>query len=146
MKVILLKTVPKLGKKDDIVEVSEGYAANALFPKRLAIVATPAAVDALATRKQQKVAEKDIQDNLLERFIETLIENPISINVKTNKQGGLFSSIDERGIAKELLAKYNMKIDPKMLEIESGVIKQAGTFVVRVKGYNSFSVEVVAVK
>lgn len=146
MKVILLKAVPKLGKKDDIVEVSEGYAANALFPKHLAIVATAAAINALNTRKQQKVAEKDVQDNLLERFIETLNESPLTITVKTNKQGGLFSSIDERDISKQLFAKYNMKIDPKILEIESGVIKQSGTFVVQVKGHNSFNVEVVAVK
>lgn len=147
MKVILLKSVPKVGKKDDIVEVNEGYAVNALFPKRFAVPATPAAVDALKTRQKQKVAEKDIQNNLLDRFIEQLSENPLVIHVSTNKQGGLFSSIDEKDIAKELQKQRSVSIEAKKLEIDGGVIKQTGVFSVLVKEQKkTFAVHIVAGK
>lgn len=147
MKVILLKSIPKLGKKDDIVEVSEGYAANALFPKRFAVVATQAAIDALHTRQNQKVAEKTIQANLLDKFIETLLETPLEIKAKMNAKGGLFSGIDEKDISKELLAQHNIELDPKMIVVEGGVIRQSGTINVSIKGHTgTFIVNVIGVK
>lgn len=145
MKVILLKSVPKLGKKDDIVEVNLGYANNALFPQRLAVPATDAAVHAAKTRAQHKVVEKEIQHNLLDRAIGELEGKSLVITVKTNEKGNLFSKIDTADIAKELLAQYRVSIDAKLMSIDTDPIKQTGQYTVSVKdGHyeSSFSLEV----
>ena len=132
MKVILLKTVPKLGKKDDVVEVSTGYAENALFPKKLAIIATDAAVAGVKTRAQHKVAEKDIQHNLLDRAIGQLEGRALIYKTKTNEKGNLFSKVDASDISAELLNQHRISVDAKLMTIDGTPIKQVGTYTVTV--------------
>ncbi len=132
MKVILLKNIPKLGKKDDIIEVNQGYANNALFPKKLAVVATPAVIDALRVRQQQKVAEKDIQHNLLDRAIAELQNLKVQIAVPVNEKGNLFSKIDEKDISKIIKDEYDILMDSKYLKVQGGAIKSLGIYKVDV--------------
>lgn len=140
MKVILLKNIPKLGKKDDIIEVNEGYANNALFPQRLAVPATNSAISALEVRKQQKVAEKEIQHHLLDRAIEDLQNMNISISVPVNDKGNLFSKIDEKDISEIIKKEKDIYLDVKYLNIENGPIKSVGTYKIKVSDgdYTSF--------
>ena len=132
MKVILLKSVPKLGKPNDILDVPDGYANNALFPKKLAIIATPAAIAALKQRQQAKETEKEIQHNLLDRAIATITAEGTSLTYKTkaNDKGSLFSRITAEDISKALLAQHRITIDAKHLDIDD--IKQLGTYTVKV--------------
>lgn len=132
MKVILLKTVPKLGKTNDIIDVPDGYALNALFPKKLAVVATPAAIAALNQRTQAKITEKEIQHNLLDRAIAAITENgtELTYKAKANDKGSLFSRVSPADISKALLAQYRISIDVKHMTIED--IKQTGTYTVKV--------------
>ena len=133
MKVILLKTVPKVGKTSDIVEVSEGYARNALFAKKLAIPATPQAVAALARTQQNKIAEKKIQHELLDKSIESLEGKTLVYKTKKNEKGSLFSKVTELDISKALLDQHRISIDPKLMTLKDGHIKQTGSYVVQVK-------------
>ncbi|HEY0980037.1 MAG TPA: 50S ribosomal protein L9 [Candidatus Paceibacterota bacterium] len=146
MKVILLKNVPKLGKKDDVVEVNQGYAANALFPSKLAMPATDVAIANSKARTQHKVAEKEIQHNLLDRAIGELEGKALVYKAKANEKGSLFSKVDVADISAELLKQYRIAVDAKLMKLEGAPIKQAGTYVVEVvdgKYKSSFSVDII---
>lgn len=127
MKVILLKSVPKIGKKDDIVDVSDGFAANALFPKGLATPATTASIAKRDRAIQNTAATQDIRQNLLARSIEELKEKTVTMPAKANEQGKLFSKIDAKAIADFLLKEHRVSIDPKSIEIPGEHIKQTGS-------------------
>jgi len=145
MKVILLKSIPKVGKKDDVVEVSTGYAENALFPKKLAIIATDAAVAGVKTRAQHKVAEKEIQHNLLDRAIGMLEGKALIYKAKVNEKGSLFSKVDSADISAELLKQFRISIDASLMKIDGAPIKQSGTYTVTItegKYTSQFSVEI----
>jgi large subunit ribosomal protein L9 len=139
MKVILLKLVPKLGKKDDIVTVPDGYAQNELFPKKLAVVATDQAVANLKRLQQHKIAEKNIQHELLDRAIESLEGQTLVYAAKKNEKGSLFSKVTELDISKVLMNQHRISIDPKLMTLKDGQIKQVGEYTVEVKdgGYKS---------
>lgn len=132
MKVILIKSVPKLGKTNDIVEVPDGYAANALFPQKLAIPATQAAITAVQQKAQNKVAQKEIQHNLLDRAIASLEGKALVYKVKANKQGSLFKKVDAKDIAKELANQYRISVDPARITIPGGAIKHTGSYTLEI--------------
>lgn len=145
MKVLLLKNVLKVGKKDDVIEVSQGYATNALFPQKLAVIATDANIAAVKIRAQHKVAEKEIQHNLLDRAIGELQGKALVYTVKVNEKGSLFSKIDVQDISNELLKQYRVSIDPSLMTLETNQIKQAGLYSVCVqdgKYQSTFSLEI----
>lgn len=145
MKVILLKSVPKVGKTNDIVEVSEGYARNALFAKKLAVPATAQAIAEVQRKAQNKITEKKIQHDLLDRAIESLDGRRLVYKVKANEKGSLFSKVSEADISKALLDTQRISIDPSLLKIEGGQIKQVGEYTVGIidEGYaSSFIVSV----
>jgi large subunit ribosomal protein L9 len=145
MKVILLKSIPKLGKKDDIVEVSEGYARNALFGKKLAVPATEQAVAAVQRTRQNKITEKKIQHELLDKSIQSLDGQTLVYIAKANEKGSLFSKISEVDISKVLMDQHRISIDPDLMTIEGAAIKQVGSYTVSVKDgdyKSSFTVQV----
>lgn len=133
MKVILLKSVPKVGKTNDVVEVSEGYARNALFAKKLAIPATPQAIAAVQRTQQNKITQKNIQHELLDKSIASLNEQTLVYETKKNEKGSLFSKVTELDISKALFEQHRISIDPKLLTLKDGHIKQTGSYVVQVK-------------
>ena len=131
MKVILLKSVSKVGKTGDIVEVSDGYAANALFPNKKAIPATAKNLESLNRKKQSDEDLKALQHGLLEQAILALPDTTIEINVRANEKGHLFSKIDENNIVEELL-KHRISISAKNIILKEA-IKELGTYQVAVK-------------
>ncbi len=132
MKVILLQSIPKLGKKDDIVTVPDGYAQNALFPKKLAIVATDQSVAALQRTQQNKITEKKIQHELLDKAIEGLEGKSLVYKTKVSEKGSLFSKITEQDISKALFDQHRISIDARLMTIKGTPIKQTGTYAVSV--------------
>jgi len=133
MKVILLKSVPKVGKKDEIVTVPDGYAQNALLPKKLAIIATDQAIAALQRTQQNKITEKKIQHELLDKSIESLAGKALAYKTKKNEKGSLFSKVTENDISKALMDQHRISIDPGLMTIREGHIKQIGTYTVEIK-------------
>ena len=133
MKVILLKGVPKVGKPDDIVEVNEGYARNALFPRKLAIPATEKAIADLAKKKESRIAEQKMQRTLLDKAIETIQNAQMTYQAPANEKGVLFSKVTSKDIARYLLTKHRVSIDPRCITIPDGAIKHIGEYDLKIQ-------------
>lgn len=132
MKVILLQDDKTLGKKGDVVNAKEGYARNFLFPKKVAIEATPANMKVL--ENQKKAQEQKEQEALDEakKLEEELAKITIVIKTKTGENGKLFGSITTKEIAELLKDNHNIDIDKRKLELEDS-IKAVGNYIAKVK-------------
>lgn len=132
MKVILLKDVSKIGKKNDIKDVSEGYATNLLFPKKLALIATKENVDKVNRMKSQAEAEKKVLEDLLIKNIDSVSENLITIKSKANEKGHLFAGISKEDLVKEIENETRISIDPDWIMLDKP-IREVGSHTVEVK-------------
>ncbi|MCC6199065.1 50S ribosomal protein L9 [Candidatus Nomurabacteria bacterium] len=133
MKVILLQAIPKVGKKEDVVEVNEGYARNALFPRRLAIPATETALAELIKKQSSRAADKAVRRSLLDSAINELNEQTLALEVPANEKGTLFSKIDALTIADFLIGTHRLSIDPSCIHLPEGGIKTTGEYHILIK-------------
>lgn len=132
MKLILQQEVKKLGKKGDIIEVSEGYARNFLLPQKLAIPATNSNVNVV---KQQKAAEERKQQRVLDEakvMAAQMAKIEVTVSVKTGEGGKLFGSVTSKDIADAIQAQHNIEIDKRKIELKDA-IKSLGTYPVTIK-------------
>lgn len=132
MKVILLEDVKSLGKKGEIVNVSDGYARNMLLPKKLGLEATTKNLNDL--KLQQKNAEKVAQELLdaARAFAKELEEKEVILTLKTGEGGKLFGSVSTKEIAEAAKAQLNLELDKKKLVLPTP-IKSLGVTQVPVK-------------
>lgn len=132
MKVILLEDVKSLGKKDDIVEVKEGYARNFLFTKNLGVPADSKNLNDVKLRKARdaKIAAEKLAD--ARELAEKLEQNSLICRVKAGKDGKVFGSVSSKEIAAEMKKQNGLDIDKKKLVIEEP-IKNLGTYKIKVK-------------
>ena len=138
MKVILLKDVKGLGKEGDLVNSKDGYARNFLFPKDLAIEATPGNLKKWEDKNRQleeKKKEEIKEANLLKEKIENLT---VDIKAKGGSAGKLFGSITSQDIATALNAQHKIDIDKRKIELKDN-IKTTGLKEVDVKLYPEIS-------
>ena len=134
MKVILLKDVKGLGKKDEVVNAKDGHARNYLLPKGIAIEATPENLNNLKEKrsKDQKKHEEEYSEALkLKEKIEGIT---VKIKGKAGENGKLFGSITTKDIADELKKQHNVKVDKKKIVLNEN-IKSLGTTIVDIKIY-----------
>ena len=113
MKVILLQDVKKVGKKDQTVEVSDGYAMNFLFPRKLAVQLTSKSKEILGTQQENaRLAEQAAKEEALKisKKLETIT---LEFKVKTGKDGRVFGSISYKQIEQALAAKHGIAIDKR---------------------------------
>ncbi len=120
MKVILLQQIPKVGKKGEVVEVSDGFAANALFPAKKAIAATAKNLDALNRKNASVEDKKALEHGLLEAAIKGLPNMTLTIPMKANDKGHLFSKVDAGAIV-DALAKHRISISPKNVVLKESI-------------------------
>ena len=113
MKVILLQNVNKVGKKDQIVEVSIGYANNFLFPRKLAVAYTPKSVEILDEQKANEAKRQAELKAEAEKLKATLANIVLDFKVKTGKDGKMFGSISTKQVCEQLKSKYNIDLDKK---------------------------------
>lgn len=132
MKVILLEDVKKLGKKDEIIEVSSGYARNFLIPNKKAIVADNVNLNKLEGKKSKESHLKELSLEYAKDIKEIIEKEVLVIYAKKGKDDRLFGTITNSEIAKELKKKYNVDIDRKKIIVENA-IKMVGEYVVTVK-------------
>ena len=138
MKVILKADVKGLGKKGDIINTSDGYARNYLFPKGVATEATEGNLktqEAFKAKEAKKKAEEADRARELAKRISSL---SITISVKTGENGKLFGSITSKDIAEELKLQHGIDIDKKKFALDEA-IKTAGEYSVEVKVYPEIS-------
>lgn len=140
MKVILLQDVPKVGKKDQVLEVKEGYARNFLFTKKLAVEATPANMKEL--QRQEKIRADKAAEQKAEAVAlgEKLKETTVTMQVKCGAGGKLFGAVTNKEIAEQLEKSTGIKIDKRKINLEEN-IKTLGTYRPLVKLHPDVHVE-----
>ncbi|MBE5787804.1 MAG: 50S ribosomal protein L9 [Clostridiales bacterium] len=138
MKVILLADVKGTGKKQDIVNVSDGYARNFLFPKKLAMEATPGAAKEIE-RKQAAERQREMERRAAaEKKAASLRGKVITVVAKCGAQGRLYGSITGQEIAAALQAQHGVEVDKRKIDL-SEAIRTVGETEVVVKLYPEVS-------
>jgi large subunit ribosomal protein L9 len=131
MKVIFLHDVPRQGKKYEVKEVSDGFVKNFLFPRKLVEVATDKALARLELTKKSLVAEREIQDDLLEKNFHDINGVTLTMKEKANEQGHLFAGIHKEEIAKALAEASRLSVKPEMIMLEEP-IREIGEFSINI--------------
>ena len=134
MKVVLNKDIKGIGKKLQIVEVSEGYARNYLLPRKLANIADNKAISEAKTKNDAASFRKEQEIEQANKLKEKLEKSYIKFKHKIGNNGKLFGSITEKDVAEEINNVYNIKIDKKKISIDIP-IKELGSYVANVKLY-----------
>lgn len=141
MKVILNADVKGKGKKGQLVEVSDGYARNFLFPKNLAVEASNNNLN-LKKQNDESVARKiALEKQAANEIASKLKECPIEIKEKAGVGGKLFGSVTTKDISSELKKQHGIEIDKHKITLDDG-IKQFGTFIAKAKLYPEISGEI----
>ncbi len=121
MKIILLRDVPKVGKKYEVKDIPDGYARNALIPKGLVKEATQSALAELERTKKNIIIEHEVQDTLLEKSLADLKKVTLLMEGKGNDEGHLFASIHAEDISKALEKRHFIVIDPEYIKLEKPI-------------------------
>ena len=140
MKVILLQDVKKMGKKGDVIEASDGYARNYLFPRKLAEEATANALHelhVLNAKKENERKKKLAELEAAQKLAAELKGKEVTINAKAGDNGRLFGAITNKDVAEAINSEFNLSIDKKKVVVNT--IKVAGTYEVEVKLYPEVS-------
>lgn len=125
MKVILLQDVKKLGKKDQTIEVSDGYAVNFLFPRHLAVQVTKKSVEVLANQQEEaRVNEAKAKANAqeLSKFLDKIT---LIFKVKTGREGKLFGAISLKQVCEDLERNHHINIDKRKF-LDKGPLDELG--------------------
>ncbi len=133
MKIILLKDIPKVGQRNDVKEVKDGFALNMLIPRGLAKQATPEAVKNLEKIKAQ--VDQKMAENTAALSAKISSLDQIEIKVKANEKGHLFAGVGKEEIAKEFdIPAENILLDSPIKEIGEYEVKvQAGNQTKKIK-------------
>ena len=134
MKVILLQDVKSLGKKDEIVNVKDGYARNYLFPRELAVEATQGRVNRVAEKKKAQKIQREKDKEEAEKLADKLSSTEIVLKTKAGAKGKLFGSITNKDIAEAIEAQHKIEVDRKKI-ILGDAIKALGSYKIDIKVY-----------
>ena len=118
MKVILLKDVKKQGKKDDIIEVSDGYGMNYLIKNGLAVAATKTSTKILSNELDKRKQEEEELVKKMQEMRDKIIRENITFKVKTGAMDKDFGNVSSKQIA-EYLNKMGYKVDKKQIQIDA---------------------------
>lgn len=132
MKVILLEDVKTLGKKGDIVDVSDGYARNAILPKKLGVEANNKNKNDLKLQKanEEKLAKEQLE--AAQAFAQELAEKFVVVKMKAGEGGRAFGSVSSKEIVQAIKEQYDITLDKKKVQLAEA-IKNFGTYEVSVK-------------
>lgn len=133
MKVVLLQDVKGHGKKGELCNVSDGYARNFLFPKKLAVEADNAALNELKNREEAAAHHKKEEIAAAQSLADTLNGKEIVIKAKAGSNGKLFGSVTSKEIAAEIKNKLGIEIDKKKMSVAD--IKNFGEYTAEIKLY-----------
>ncbi|MBO1687515.1 50S ribosomal protein L9 [Clostridium butyricum] len=137
MKVILLQDVKKIGKKGEVIEASDGYARNFLFPRKLAEEATASNLHILNNKKENERKQKLAELEAAQKLAGELKGKEIKITAKTGENGKLFGAITSKDIAGLIKEQYKVEVDKKKIVMDT--IKVAGGYEIDVKLYTEVS-------
>ena len=138
MKVVLLQDVKDLGKKEQLVNVSDGYARNYLFPRKLAAEATSGKLKELEEKKNAEKIKKDKEKQAAKELADKLGKLEVNFKVKAGENGKLFGSITSKDVADAIKSQHKTEIDKKKIVLHDA-IKALGTYKVEIKVYPEIS-------
>ena len=127
MKVVLLQDVKKMGKKGDVVEVSDGYGRNVLIRKGLGVEGTKANLNTAAQRQESKVFKDKVAADEAVIMAAQLKKVKVVIRVKSGEDGRVFGSVTSKDICDALKAQYNFELDKKNIRLNTP-IKTVGEY------------------
>ena len=132
MKVILKADIKGVGKKDQVINASDGYARNFLFPKNLAVEANAENMSKLKVMQDSKAFKKSQEKEEAERIADKLSKILLKIKVKSGANGKIFGGVSSKEIAENLEKQYQIKVDKKKIDLTE-TIKTLGTITVDIK-------------
>ena len=138
MKVVLTQDVKGQGKKNDIIDVSDGYARNFLFPRKLAIVADAKAINDVKNKKSSEEHKIELEKANAREIAAKLGETKVVICAEAGKDGRFYGAITSKDISDALKSQAKLEIDKRKMELDVQ-IKAFGTYIVDVKLYSGIS-------
>lgn len=140
MKVILIEDVKSLGKKGQMVNVSDGYARNMLFPKKLGVEATPKNINDLKLQKahEEKVAKENLEE--AKAFKAELETKQVTVAIKVGDNGRTFGSVSTKEISEAAKSQLGYDIDKKKMQL-ANPIRELGTTLVPIKLHTQVTAE-----
>ena len=138
MKVVLLQDVKGQGKKDDLINVSDGYARNFLFPKKLAVEADAKVLNDIKNKEAAKQRRIELEKQAARDTAEKLSGTLVKIKVKEGADGKFYGSVTTKDIAEALKEQCGLEVDKRKVVLGEN-IKGYGTYTVDVKLYPEIS-------
>ena len=137
MKVVLLQDVKGLGKKGELVNTSDGYARNFLFPRKVAMEANSQAMSELKNRESSEKHRIDTEIANAKASAAKIEGKTVKITAKAGANGKLFGSVTSKDVAEAISKEFGLKLDKRTVVVDD--IKTFGTYPVEVKLYNGIS-------
>lgn len=134
MKVILLQDIKNVGRKDEIINASDGYARNFLFPKKMAVEANKENMAKLKSRENSKQYKKDQEKQEAQELADKISKIMIKVHVKVGESGKIFGGVSSKEIADILKKEHNIEVDKKKVELKEA-IKVLGITNVKIRLY-----------
>ncbi len=134
MKVILKADIKGVGKKDQIINASDGYARNFLFPKNLAVEANNSNMSKLKSKNDANQYRKDQEKEAAKEIAKKMKDISLKIQVKAGENGKIFGGVSSKEIAESLEKQYNIKIDKKKIVLKE-TIKTLGIRTIEIRLY-----------
>lgn len=134
MKVILKQDIKGVGKKDQVINASDGYARNFLLPKGLAVVADSTNMSNLKSKNEATAYKKNQEFENAKSIAEKLGKITLKIKAKVGDNGKLFGGITSKEISEHLKKDYDINIDKKKINLSEN-IKQIGVTTVQIRLY-----------
>ena len=131
MKVILKQDIRGTGKKDQVLEVSDGYARNFLFPRKMAIEANAANVNSIKLQNEAEAHKKELAADKAREIAQNMKDMTVRLKAKAGKDGKMFGSITNKEIAQGLQQQHEIEVDRRKI-ILAEPIKSLGDFTVEV--------------
>ena len=134
MKVILLQDIKGVGKKDEVINASDGYARNFLFPKKMALEANAENMSKLKAKQDSKNFKRGQEKEEAEKIAKQMEGILMKIKVKAGENGKIFGGVTAKEISENLKTQCNIEVDKKKIMLEE-TIKNLGTQNVEIKLY-----------
>ena len=134
MKVILKADIKGVGKKDQVINASDGYARNFLFPKNLAVEANTENMSKLKAKQDSNAFKKSQEKEEAQKIADKLSKILMKVQVKAGENGKIFGGVSSKEIAENLEKQYSIKVDKKKIDLKE-TIKTLGMFTIEIKLY-----------
>lgn len=135
MKVILKADIKSVGKKDEVINASDGYARNFLLPKGLAVEANSENMSKLKAKNDSKAYKKEQQREEAKKIAEKLGGIQLKVPVKAGENGKIFGGVSAKEIADLLKSNYGIEVDKKKIDLKE-TIKTLGLRTITIKLYD----------